>query len=133
MFLIFTEKQFACRHCYFVINTKQSKARIKITLNPLPLYEYIKLSMERMSSLSDTCGNTTNSKINRHKRNITDILVFFFFFILRSTNMVILFPRYNHSNYSSYWWKKNGSSWVYLVISDLQQKQNLSTVIQWSF
>lgn len=65
MFLVFTEKQFACRHCYFVINIKQSKARIKITLNPLPLYEYIKLSMERMSSLSDTCGNTTNSKINR--------------------------------------------------------------------
>jgi hypothetical protein len=45
----------------FLINTKQSKARIKITLNPLPLYEYIKLSMERMSSLHTEIQNGPHS------------------------------------------------------------------------
>ena len=115
----------------FWINTKQSKARIKITLNPLPLYEYIKLSMERMSSLSDTCRNTTNSKINRHKRNITDILVFFFFYItidkiwLFSFTAIII-PITLPID------EKNGSSWVHRVISD-QQKQKLWIEIQWSF
>ena len=115
----------------FLINTKQSKARIKITLNPLPLYEYIKLSMERMSSLSDTCRNTTNSKINRHKRNITDILVFFFFLYynrqiwLFSFTAIIIQITLPID-------EKNGSSWVNRVISD-QQKQKLWIEIQWSF